>query len=182
MHKKKPDLDATVELQKLKLSDEYQKQVVIRTDNVSVYTNSENQNDLRSMSSFNEKSIQSQVFRSNFPVTFFELRWESFFFLISDASFQDHFLNVRLLKLSIEEVQQIIRQVTLLDNVQEKLTATVANELLSGPVLMSCDLIELKQVRTTWKELLVSRNFHHLFLSFTSYLNSTWPIGQYLSN
>ncbi|XP_037052222.1 uncharacterized protein LOC119085826 isoform X2 [Bradysia coprophila] len=95
----------------------------------SIWTNTEhdtdNQNNMIvNRSSSYEKSIQAFLFRSNFP---------------------EHFLAIRLLQLSIEDVQQLIRQIDLLENVQDKLTETVRTESLSGPALMSCDLNELKK-------------------------------------
>lgn len=56
-------------------------------------------------------------------------------------------MDIRLLKLSIEEVQQIIRQVVHFENIQEKLGEIILQESLSGPALMLCDLIELKKVK-----------------------------------
>ncbi|KAG4073465.1 hypothetical protein HA402_000689 [Bradysia odoriphaga] len=96
----------------------------------SIWTNTEhdtdnNQNNMIvNRSSSYEKSIQAFLFRSNFP---------------------EHFLAIRLLQLSIEDVQQLIKQIDLLENVQDKLTETVRTESLSGPALMSCDLNELKK-------------------------------------
>lgn len=58
-------------------------------------------------------------------------------------------MSVRLLELGIEDIQQLIRQVDLLENVQDKLTEAIRTESLSGPALMSCDLSELKKVKNT---------------------------------
>lgn len=94
-----------------------------------------------------EKSIESFLFRSNFPVrTHFQQTKITFFIETKIVKIQEHFLSIRLLKLNIEDVQQLVRQIDLLENVQDKLAEMVHQESLSGPALMSCDLSELKKV------------------------------------
>lgn len=74
-------------------------------------------------------------------------------------------MGIRLLKLSIEEVQKIIRQVDHFENIQEKLAEVVLQESLSGPALMLCDLIELKKVKQ-------GNCFENVFYILHNYLQS----------